>query len=145
VKYRVLISQKANLDYARVKHHYKSIDNDLEQRFKTEVKKILVELEDHPELFQQIEHNQRRAVIGSSFPHKLYYEVDSEAKTVRVVGIFHERQQPEKIKEELQLEQLQQIQDQKQKRYLERMKGLEQIRENRLLEQDRERYLGMEL
>ena len=40
MKYRVLISQKANLDYARVKHHYKSIDNDLEQRFKTEVKKI---------------------------------------------------------------------------------------------------------
>ena len=112
MKYKVVISKKANLDYARVKHHYRSIDSDLEKRFKAEVKKIFIELEDNPKIFKEVEANQRRAVIGSSFPYKLYYEVDSETKTVRIAGIFHGRQQPEKIKEELQLEQLEQIRSQ---------------------------------
>jgi len=142
VTYKIIISQKASLDYAKVKHHYRSIDRELEQRFKAEVKKILIELEDYPELFQQIENNQRRAIIGSSFPYKLYYEIDSKTRTVRIAGIFHGRKQPEKIKEMLELEQLKHIQDQK--RYLERLNDLENIQKRKTLGQDLDRDLGLE-
>ncbi len=103
MKYKVIISQKAISDFDKARNHYKKIDIQLEQRFKAEVQKIITRIQDNPQLYKQIETNQRRAVLGSSFPYNLHYIIDSKLKTVKIIGIFHGRTHPEKVKEQIQL------------------------------------------
>lgn len=86
-------------------------------------------------MFQLQKKDQRRSVFGSSFPYNIYYHINYTSKTIEIAGIFDQHKQPEKIKEEIQLEQLHYIRDKKREPYLDRLKSLEQVQE--LLEQSK--------
>lgn len=123
--------------------YYFGSNIELGNRFMDAFKIRVSQIKENPEMFQLQKKDQRRAVLGSSFPYNIYYHIDYTSKTIEIAGIFHQHKQPEKIKEEIQLEQLHYIRDKKRERYLDRLKSLEQAQES--LEQSKDHDLGLEL
>ena len=136
MKYKVIISQKAISDHDGARYHYKKIDTQSEQRFKADVQKIIARIQDDPQLYKQIETDQRRAVLDSSFLYDLHYIIDSKLKTVTIIGIFHGRTHPEKVKEQIRLEKTQSVKQEKDRRFKERINQLEKLRKKQGLEKD---------
>jgi plasmid stabilization system protein ParE len=136
VKYRIKISQKALFDLDQAVKWYESKESDLQQRFEKEFKIRMEQIRTHPQMFQEVEPNQRRAVLGSSFPYSIQYAIDEKSKTIEIAGIFHQSKQPEFIQQEIKQEPLQKIQDKKHERILKRLRELEQTRQSNELSQD---------
>ena len=130
MEYRIKISKQVLSDFDHAFKWYKAKEPELGQRFEKEFKTRIDQIKKHPEMFQEIQTNQRRAVIGASFPYSIHYLVDKMSKTIEIAGVFHHNKQPEKALEQTKLEQLQKIRDQKEQT-LKRLNGLERIRKSK--------------
>ena len=131
MSFSVQISQNVVSDIERIASWYSSKDSDLEERLLTEIRQKIDKIQMHPDMFQEMEKDQRRALLGSSFPYSIYYSIDHEKKRIFIQGVFHQHKKLNRIREEVQLENLRFIQRD------ERLKRLKKIRK-------RSRDLGLE-
>ncbi len=101
MSYRITYSEKAIADITYTREYYKSRDLDIEQKFKLEFEKIVTRFRKTPEIFQETGENQRRAVLGSSFPYSIHYTVNAKEKIVEIIGVIHHSKNIDLVEQEV--------------------------------------------
>ncbi len=128
--FSINISQKVTSDIDTITEWYASKDLELKKRFRREIKTKISYIRNHPEMFRKIENNQRRTILGSSFPYTIYYSIDLKTKTIFIEGFFHQHKKLDKIQEQIRLEHLQNIRNKKQDLALQRLKQMRNRNDN---------------
>ena len=134
MKYKIALSEQAMISIDTIAENYNRKEAGFGKRFKVSVREMLLKIKEHPEIFQQTEKNQRRAVLRSSFPYSIHYLIDKETKTIKIARVFHHHRNQEKTSELLKLDNLHSLK--REKMMKERMKQLE--RNQKLKEKDQD-------
>lgn len=103
------ISENTITKTDQVAKWYDSQEGGLGQSFKAVLKEKLNQIQDNPEIFTEVKQNQRRALLGSSFPYTIHYTINKETQKVIIAGVFHQHKNPKLIQQQLRLERLQEI------------------------------------
>ena len=135
MKYKLILSEESVLAIEKIAEQYDKKESGLGKRFKVSVKEILSKIKGNPEIFQQTEKNQRRAILRSSFPYSIHYFTNKKTKTVQIARVFHQHRNQEKTSELLKLDKLHSIK--REKIMKERMKQLEKSRKAKEKDQDK--------
>jgi mRNA-degrading endonuclease RelE of RelBE toxin-antitoxin system len=88
----VQVSVAAQNQWQQAKAHYKDISLELSQRFS---EKIAEKIESLPRFwaYEMLDFGYRK-IRASPFPYFVFFQVDEEAKTITIKGIWHERAMP---------------------------------------------------
>ena len=97
--YKIKYTKEAIAELNNAVVWYRSKELDLGQKFKTAFHKIKLELKENPKLFKEVEQNHRRAILSSSFQFTVHYLINDKTKTVKIIGVFHQSQNLEFVKE----------------------------------------------
>ena len=142
MKYKLVLSEESVLAIEKIAEQYDKKEAGLGKRFKVSVKEMLSKIKGNPEIFQQTEKNQRRAVLRSSFPYSIHYFTNKKARTIKVARVFHHHRNQEKTSELLKLDKLHSLK--REKIMKERMKSLEKNHNERGQNLGRDRDRGFE-
>ncbi|WP_431166933.1 type II toxin-antitoxin system RelE/ParE family toxin [Tenacibaculum halocynthiae] len=147
MSYKIKYSKEAISELNKGVVWYRSKELDLGQRFKDAFHKIRIQLKENPEIFKEVGTNHRRAVLGSSFPYTIHYSINEKNKTVRIIGVIHQSQNLELVKEQIKLRKIHELKHEEIQRFEKRKNQLKNLRQRQELEQDigRERDRGLEL
>ena len=140
MKFIIRISKTIIADVDHTIEWYESKEKGLGEKFENEFRAKITLIKENPKLFQEVETDYRRAVIGSSFPYMIYYLVNEKARTVTVIGVLHQSKHIDFVKEQTRLERLQNVSDRKHLSQS-RLKSLEHSKNSK----DRLRDKGLEL
>lgn len=140
MKFTIRISKTIITDVDHTIQWYESKEKGLGEKFENEFRTKITLIKENPKLFQEIETNHRRAIIGSSFPYTIHYSVNEKALTVTIISIFHQSKHIDFVNEQTRLELLQNIADRKELSQS-RLMSLERAKNSK----DRSRDKGLEL
>ena len=90
----VRLSSTAQRDQARVLDEWTERETALAVRILEEMEAILLNLEEHPELYQLLYNNVRRALLAT-MPYALFYTIEPEDE-VLVHRVLHTHVDPDK-------------------------------------------------
>ena len=100
------MNSKLVFSIEKISEDYERKEPRLGRRFRLLVKEMILKIKQNPEIFQEIGKNQRRAVLGCSFPYSIYYFTSKKTNTIKVVRIFHQHINQETSVELLKLDKL---------------------------------------
>ena len=106
-------------------------------RFKKAFNKVKVNLKENPKIFKEVETNQRRAILSSSFPYTVHYLVNTKSRTVKIIGVFHQSKNIDLVKEKVNIRKIHELRKDQNQEYIKRQNRLKQIRQRQELEKDR--------
>ena len=133
--YRLHIAKDAIADLNGAEDWYNNQETGLGAKFSDEVSKMLVRIADRPAIFRKLNSNQRRAILSSSFPFSIYFNVDEKRKVITIAGVLHQSRNPELIN---QIDELQHLIEEKD--YNNRISELRRNKEDEI-----EKDIGREL
>ena len=144
--YTIQISKAIISEVDQAVQWYESKEKGLGDRFENEFKTKLARIKDNPKLFQEIEANQRRAVLSSSFPFTVHYLVNDKTRTVKIIGVFHQSKNIELVNENIKIRKIHELRQEKIQKLSQREQQLKQLRKRQNLEKNlgRERDRGLE-
>jgi plasmid stabilization system protein ParE len=92
---RVVLRRQAKLDLLAAHQWYEERQPGLGDALRQEVDAALHEIQGHPESHPRVDPHVRRAALRR-FPYGIFYLVDEETKTIRVIAILHRARNPER-------------------------------------------------
>jgi len=92
---------------------YESKEEGLGDKFQNEIKSKINRIKENPKLFKEVEVNQRRAVLGSSFPFTVHYLINDKTKTVKIIGLFPNSRNIELVNEKTKIRKIHELKNEK--------------------------------
>ncbi|MBV7270720.1 type II toxin-antitoxin system RelE/ParE family toxin [Winogradskyella luteola] len=144
--YNIQIPKTVIAEIDRSLEWYESKEEGLADKLQNELKSKINRIKENPKLFKEVGTNHRRAVLGSSFPFTVHYLINDRTKTVKIIGVFHQSQNLELVKEKIQIRKIHELKQEKDRRLIQRQNQLKQLRQKQELEKDigQERDRGLE-
>lgn len=93
MRFRIEVDIRALEDIKSAKEYYDSQKVGLGLRFEKSVKQLVSILQKNP--FFQIRYDQIRCVPLKSFPFMIHFEVNEEAKRIKIIAVTHTSLDPD--------------------------------------------------
>jgi toxin ParE1/3/4 len=92
--YKTIVSPRAQKEIENALEYYALYSTDAPVNFITELKVAYTTLERNP--FFSVRYKNIRAVKLKKFPHSLYFIINDDKNTIRVLSCFHNKRNPSK-------------------------------------------------
>ena len=92
--YKTIISPRAQKEIENALEYYALYSSDAPMNFIAELKVAYTTLESNP--FFSIRYKNIRAVQIKKFPHSLYFVINEDKNTIRILSCFHNKRNPTK-------------------------------------------------
>ncbi|MFT4060772.1 MAG: type II toxin-antitoxin system RelE/ParE family toxin [Edaphocola sp.] len=92
--YKIIVSPRAQKEIENAIDYYALYSTDVPVNFIAALKEAYATLETNP--FFRVHYKNVRALKMKKFPHSLYFVVNEDGNTVRVLSCFHDKRNPNK-------------------------------------------------
>ncbi|NJM94055.1 MAG: type II toxin-antitoxin system RelE/ParE family toxin [Cytophagales bacterium] len=92
--YKISLSTRAQEEIEKAIDYYSLYSNDAPKHFITSLTQAYATLEKNP--FFSLRYKNIRALRLNRFPYLLYYVIDENQKTLRILSCFHAKRNPNK-------------------------------------------------
>lgn len=92
--YKIIVSPRAQKEIENAIDYYALYSSDSPVNFIASLKEAYSTLENNP--FFRVRYKNIRALKIKKFPHSLYFNINEDKNTVRVLSCFHNKRNPNK-------------------------------------------------
>jgi plasmid stabilization system protein ParE len=92
--YKIIVSPRAQKEIENAIDYYTLYSTDAPVNFITALKEVYTTLETNP--FFRVRYKNVRALKLKRFPHSIYFVINEDKNTVRVLSCFHNKRNPSK-------------------------------------------------
>lgn len=97
MSYKIILLNGAKADIKEARFYYSSLVPGLGKRFKIDLTKIIVQLQNNPQIFG-FRFNEFRTAALQIFPYQVHYIIEEGSWTVIIFAVLHAYRDPDFIK-----------------------------------------------